>query len=99
MAKTTVTKFCGDSCAKRNYKKRKKEVKIKKSEKETVDELMLPHLTVQSKDYLEIKELFTLLGLSSRTAYRLIKSSQLHAIKLGNKYIIRRKDLERMFEK
>ena len=28
VAKTTVTKFCSDNCAKRNYKKRKREEKI-----------------------------------------------------------------------
>jgi len=29
IAKTTVTKFCGDNCAKRAYKKRKREQKVK----------------------------------------------------------------------
>jgi hypothetical protein len=28
IAKTTVTKFCGDECAKRNYKKRERDKKI-----------------------------------------------------------------------
>lgn len=98
-AKTTVTKFCGDNCAKRNYKKRKREEKVYSSNAETATELQLPLMTAQSKDYLEVRDLTTLLGLSRRTAYRLIKANKLHALKLGNRYVIRRKDLDKMFEK
>ena len=34
-AKTTVTRFCGDNCAKRAYKQRLKASKIEVSNKET----------------------------------------------------------------
>ena len=34
IAKTTTTKFCGDKCAKANYKKRKRDLKIGNAQKE-----------------------------------------------------------------
>ncbi len=98
IAKTTVTKFCGDDCAKRNYKKRKREEKVADSNEETANELQLPLIAAQSKDYLEIKDLQPLLGLSRRTAYRLIRDNRLNALKLGNRYVVRRKDIDKMFE-
>ncbi|HEY4937191.1 MAG TPA: hypothetical protein VII44_11450, partial [Puia sp.] len=38
-AKTTVTKFCSDDCAKRNYKKRKREEGIQVSNEATSQEV------------------------------------------------------------
>ena len=35
-ARTTVTKYCGDACAKRAYKARKRVEKVEQSNKETV---------------------------------------------------------------
>jgi excisionase family DNA binding protein len=99
IAKTTVTKFCGDDCAKKNYKKRKREEKVLDSNVQVSNELQLPLFSVQSQDYLDIGDLSVLMGLSRRTAYRLIKAHKLHALKIGNKYIIRRKDLDKMFDK
>ncbi|MEX2566237.1 MAG: helix-turn-helix domain-containing protein [Cyclobacteriaceae bacterium] len=99
IAKTTVTKFCGETCAKRDYKKRKREAQVLDSNLQTSSELQFPVFAAQSKDYLDIKDLSILVGLSRRTAYRLIKTKKLHALKIGNRYVIRRKDLDNMFEK
>ena len=98
IAKTTVTQFCSDTCAKRAYKKRKQKEKVVESNIETSKELQLPFLTAQSKDFLEVTDVYTLMGLSKRTIYRLIKDKSLNALKIGNRYIVRRKDLDKMFE-
>ncbi|AKD04382.1 helix-turn-helix domain-containing protein [Pontibacter korlensis] len=98
IAKTTVTKFCGDNCAKRAYKERKREESITKSIDETVDEMRQPLIEAQAKEFLNVNDLTLLIGLSRRTVYRLIKDKRLNALKLGNRFVIRRSDLNKMFE-
>lgn len=100
IAKTTVTKFCGDTCAKIAYKARKRAEKIQQSSKpqgtkadpkEKVQELQL-------KDYLSVKEAGILLGCSSKTIYRLIGNGQIKAVNLGQRLTrIKRTEVDYIF--
>ncbi len=67
-AKTTVTRFCGHTCASRAYKLRKKENKIGKANQrnEPTKTTFTSELNIEAikqKDFLSIKEAHTLLGL------------------------------------
>ena len=55
-AKTTVTRYCGDACAKRAYKARKKAEKIDSSNEETKQVILQPILDLQAKEFLTIQE-------------------------------------------
>jgi len=97
IAKTTVTKFCGEPCAKRNYKKRKREEKIKAVlavEEQKVD---FYQSKVEEKEFLSIAETCTLLGASRMTIYRQIKKGNLKATKLGRRTIILRSEINKFF--
>jgi excisionase family DNA binding protein len=71
-ARTTVTRFCGDNCAKRAYKKRVKESKIERSDAETQKRLNPTIEAVRVKEFLTVPEFALLMGISVRTAYRLV---------------------------
>ena len=95
IAKTTVTKYCGDTCSKRAYKKRKRDEKISKAKDEEIQRTFDPNLG--AKLFLNKEETAELLGVSSKTIYRMIKRGELKAKKLGRRVIIARKDIDKMF--
>lgn len=104
MAKTSVTRFCGHTCASRSYKARKRENKIGRAIEATNTQklLTLSELNIESikqKDFLSIKEAYTLLGVSERTFFRLMKSGTIHAVKLGKRTIIKRTEIDKLFSK
>ena len=103
MAKTTVTRFCSHKCASRSYKQRKKENKIGWAIEETnkqkllsISELDLE--AIKHKEFLSIKEAYTLLGISERTFYRMIKNETIASTKLGSRTIIKRSEIDKLFE-
>ncbi len=104
IARTTVTKYCGDNCAKRAYKKRKRDEKIKASIEETkqqVQGLQSPQ-TVQTPDiltkqFLSVQEAAKLLGASRWTIQRMIQRDQLKSAKLGRRTIIARSEIDNLF--
>jgi len=99
-AKTTVTKYCSDNCAKRAYKKRKQAEKIKSSNKETVQIKIKPIAELQAKEYLSVKETALLLGCSARMVYRLINNNTLKALNLSKRLTrIRKSDLNNILSK
>lgn len=80
-AKTTVTQFCSDDCAKRAYKKRKRNEKvgvaIQQESERNYDS------TIAQKQFLSIDETCQLVNASRWTVYRLIEKGVLPATKLG----------------
>ena len=101
-AKTTVTRFCSHKCASRSYKQRKKNNKIGKAIEETNQQKLLSITelnmeAIKQKDFLSIKEAFTLLGISERTFYRLMKARTIQATKLGKRTIIKRSEIDKLF--
>lgn len=101
-AQTTVTRFCSHKCASRSYKQRKKEKKIGWAIEETNKQKILSASEVQlevikQKEFLSIKEAHTLLGISERTFYRLMKVGTISARKLGGRTIIKRSIIDNLF--
>ncbi len=98
IAKTTTTKYCGDRCAKRAYKERKKIEAINASNEETIKQIELPIVTIQAKEFLSIAETMKLLNVSRTTIWRMIKSERLKPLKFGNRVIIKKTDLLNQFQ-
>jgi len=101
-AQTTVTRFCGHKCASRSYKQRKKENKIGKAIEEVNQQKILSaseiqHEVIKQKDFLSIKEAYTLLGISERTFYRLMKAGTIPTTKLGGRTIVKRSVIDNLF--
>jgi len=100
-ARTTVTRFCSHQCASRSYKQRKKENKIfnatESNSSKPLSHTPLNLEVIKQKDFLSIQEAHTLLGLSERTFYRLMKSGTIRATKLGNRTIIPRSEINKLF--
>ena len=93
-ARTTVTRFCGDRCAKRAYKKRMRNAKIEQSNKETVMKVATKVSAVQNKDYLGIQDVCSLIGISRTTLWRLLKDNRIHSKKIGRKHIFTRDQID-----
>lgn len=97
IAKTTVTKFCSDNCAKRAYKARNRDEKIQGAiYKEELEKVFNPE--IKERDFLSIRETCQLIGMSRWTIYRLISSGKLIAHKIGNRTIITRIDINNLFK-
>jgi excisionase family DNA binding protein len=101
-AQTTVTRFCSHKCNSRAYKLKVKELKVGKSNEETNQQKILSASDVQlevikQKDFLSIKEAYTLLGVSERTFYRLMKEGTIPSTKLGGRTIIKRSVIDNLF--
>jgi excisionase family DNA binding protein len=97
MARTTVTKFCSEKCAKRAYKLRIKIVKIEKSEIETntiKKKLVEP---IKEKEFLSIVDAGKLLGVSRTTLWRLVSDERLKVTKIGRRSIFRKIDIDNLF--
>ena len=77
IAKTTVTQFCGDLCAKRAYKKRQREKKVQEIAPTAVQKQEYNQEQVKDKDFLSIAETCKLLGASRMTLYRQIKKEDI----------------------
>tara|TARA_R110002096_G_C14196168_1_gene688430 strand:- start:16 stop:372 length:357 start_codon:yes stop_codon:yes gene_type:complete len=96
-AKTTVTQYCSDVCAKRAYKQRKKQENIKASIKETRRIITLPIEQLKAKEFLTIAEACKLLSVSRWTIWRRIKSNEIKASKIGSRTIIKRTEIDKLF--
>src|SRR5688572_26081110 len=81
-ARTTVTKYCSDDCAKKAYKVRLKAFKIEASNIETRQIKMLPLEQIKQKEFLTVRDVAILLTCSIRTAYRLIEQGDIKAVNL-----------------
>ena len=82
-ARTTVTQYCGDSCAKRAYKARQKEAKVESSNRQTKAIKEKPMEDLKAKAFLSVADTCQLLGISRWTLWRLIKRGELPAAKFG----------------
>ncbi len=97
IAKTTVTKYCGDTCAKKAYKQRKREQKITEIAPLVAQKKGFNQHILKEKDFLSISETCTLLGASRMTIYRQIKKGNIMTMKLGRRIIIKRSEIEKLF--
>ncbi len=95
-ARTTTTRYCSGNCSKKAYKARKRAEKVKKSNTETHKIKTEPIEILKTKEFLSIKEVCSLIGISRRTIYRMFDKNELNKIKIGTRTIIKRSELDRI---
>ena len=101
IAKTTVTQYCSDACAKANYKKRLKEHKMDASRSSTRQQLSaavsniapISDSTKPFKELITLSELSAITGLSERTFYRLMKDHKFPRLKIGQRLLFKKIDV------
>ena len=97
-AKTTVTRFCSDYCAKRAYKLRIRKERIEASEAETRQMIRRPVSEIQAKDFLSVDDVCDLFGVSRSTVWRLCKARRVQSAKIGRKRFVLRASIDQLFK-
>lgn len=97
-AKTTVTRFCGDYCAKRAYKIRKRNERIEASDEETRRIIQKPLVEVQARQFLSAADFCQLFEVSRTTFWRLCKTRKIKSVKIGRKRFVKRSTIDKLFE-
>lgn len=92
IARTTKTKFCGDTCSKRAYKARKKQESILDS-KNNVTIVKATENPISNKEFLTRQEASVLLGISLSTLKRLLAKRMIPYIKAGGRIVISKQEL------
>jgi excisionase family DNA binding protein len=97
-ARTTVTQYCGDTCAKRAYKERLKAAKIETSINETQRIKNQPIEELKAKEFLTVGEVARLLNCSKRSAYYYIENGTIKAVNLGQRVTrVKRSEIDKLF--
>jgi excisionase family DNA binding protein len=97
-ARTTVTQYCGEKCAKRAYKARKRGDKIEVSNKQTEQIRIQPIEVLKAKEFLTIKEVASLLNCSIRSAYYYVNNGTIKATNLSKRQTrVKRSDIDKLF--
>lgn len=97
-ARTTVTQYCSDTCAKRAYKARLRASKVEVSDKQTQLIRAKPIEEIKAKEFLTVRDVAQLLSCSIRTAYRLIENETINAVNLAErKTLIKRAEVDKLF--
>jgi len=98
-ARTTVTQYCSDICAKRAYKARAKAVKVEESNKETYRIKTKPIEDLKAKEFLTVRDVATLLNCSVRSVYYYIKSGSIKAVNLAERATrVKRSEIDKLFD-
>lgn len=97
IAHKMTTLYCSKICIERAYKAKEKQKKIDAVEAEQSSQLPIVE-SVGNKPFLTPSEAAILLGLSKATLYRYLAQGLLKALQTPARTIIRRSDIERMFD-
>jgi excisionase family DNA binding protein len=97
VAKTTVTRYCSHQCNSRTYKAKERGHKVAESDLQTLTAILSPIELLKAKEYLSIGEACKLIGISRMTLHRHIKKGKLKTGLIGNRVIIRKKDIDSIF--
>lgn len=98
-ARTTVTQFCGDTCAKRAYKARIRAGKIEQSNMETQKIKNQTIEELKAKEFLTVREVARLLNCSVRSAYYYIESGTIKAVNLKQRITrVKRSEIDKLFQ-
>ena len=99
IAKTTVTRYCSDDCAKRAYKARKRAEKIGVSVAEIQQIRQKPIEDIKAREFLTVMQVSKLIGCSKQNVYKLINTGKLKASNiLIKKTIVKRSEIDKLFE-
>ena len=94
IAKTLHTRFCGHTCAQKNYKKRKREAKIQSATQLYEFRANSNHDPPDlNKEIFTLKEACQFLSISRMTLHRLIKSRTIPSFKIGNRRFIKKDEI------
>jgi excisionase family DNA binding protein len=97
-ARTTVTQYCGDNCAKKAYKARLKTIKIEASNQQTQHIKNQPIEDLKAKEFLTVREVAKLLNCSLRSVYYYIDNGTIKAVNLGQRITrVKRSELDKLF--
>lgn len=102
VARTTVTACCSTKCAQRYYKVKKRAEKVQAALDTELQDRKTPSpavvaTNISGKEFLSKDEACQLVGISRWTLQRMIKKGTIAAGKFGNRTIIRRADLDKLF--
>lgn len=89
--------FCSDSCAKRAYKKRKRDEKVGIAIKQEAEKSAY-NSVISDKEFLTIEEACQLINASRWTIYRLIDKGELKAGRIGRNVRIPRRFINELFK-
>ena len=97
-ARTTVTRFCSDTCAKKSYKDRQRKERISRSDIETI-KVKHQHIEdIKAKEFLTVKETAVLLNCSIRSVYYYIENGNIKATNIGRRITrVKRSELNKLF--
>jgi excisionase family DNA binding protein len=97
-ARTTVTKYCSDTCGKRAYKARLKVSKIESSNRQTQQIKNQPFEELKTKEFLTVREVARLLNCSVRSTYYYIEIGTIKAVNLGKRITrVKRSEIDKLF--
>lgn len=98
-ARTTVTRYCSDNCAKVAYKQRMRAVKVEHSNNETLQIKNRPLDELKAKEFLTVREVARLLNCSVRSAYYYVDSGKIKAVNLGQRMTrVKRAEIDKLFQ-
>lgn len=98
IAQKTTTACCSKQCANALYKKRKRDEAIKANNQiveKKIEEK--PIERIKDKPFLTITETAIYLGVTRPTVYGYIKRGELNVIRLGCKYLLKKEDIDKLF--
>lgn len=98
IAHTMVSRYCSRSCNGKAYKEKQKKEKLQKYDEEQNARPLQIAGAIGEKAFLSPSEAATLLGISRATMYRHMASGLIHALQLRGRTIIRRSDIEKLFD-
>jgi excisionase family DNA binding protein len=99
IARTTVTQFCSDRCAKAGYKQRMRRGKLTlavNNEFYKSEGIILQDL--KHKEFLSVKETCVLLGISRTSLYRYVERGLLPQLKIGSRVLIPREGINNLID-
>jgi excisionase family DNA binding protein len=97
-AKRLNTRYCSIDCNSKHYKQKKREENISVSNKKTLQISNNNTPDLLNKPYLNILETCIILGISRSSVMRMLKSNKLVSHKIGGKRIIKRGDIDSLFQ-
>lgn len=101
IAQKTTTKYCSHTCNSRAYKSSVRELKQSLVEQELIhqtEKSTTQLSSIQLKQFLDIQETCILLKCSESTLRKLISKRSVTTQKIGRKHIIRRTDIDSLFD-
>jgi excisionase family DNA binding protein len=98
-ARKTTSKTCSDDCAKKAYKARQRATKVQAGNEQTRQLIAKPIEDIKIQELLTVNESAKLIRISRRSLYRLNERGELPFVKLNRRTVIRRSDIDRLFDR